>query len=626
MQITIIIDRFGNTNIYNVIEGNTINNPVLSGNQKLTSIVDDDLMAEYLHELNRISNVAISLTGLSETEEKKQAFIHEHLNLYEKIKQMGEVFYRQLIPEALRHFLQDHSENSLFLHVDESLAPIPFEILNDGNHFLWQKFQMGKTVKGKQGRVSHSEPLDSLKMIIIADPTEDLEWARIEGESLLEQLSVLLPEKKLQIELLGGRGASKLTLLNAIKDKQIVHYAGHLHYGSDPMENGWVLYNNKVLHAREIYKSGAQPLLIFSNSCVSGRSAVFDNSNEWYGKFASSFLKNGRTCYIGTNWQLPDSKTTLQFTQFFYERLFDGNSVGLSLQIARKYARDNFDLNDLTWASYLLIGNPNSQIISSGDKLPDIENSLLDSRHVLEKYPFPIALAYEKFYLQNKENNSDSVKLLSTLLGLSREIILFCAAIIFGNLKLLRIDHDTVFDQDDLHGTLESVYSALGKINALRTRPILPNLLEVMFLHRESLFKIIEWEKKLFENKNEKTKGEIESYEITGQYILETILLDLDPIRNFGFYRVMEPGHRQLSLQGLLVYHGMRDIILPTQTNISVFNEVNEKTTSLVGKCVFFSPIKRVFIDLSEYMVLKINHDAVSGNLYEINYISDNSK
>ena len=614
MQISIIIDRIGNTNVYNIIQDSRINNPVLTKNEQLISIIDDDLIAEYLHELNRVSNVARSLSGLSQENEHKTAFIFEHLNLYEKLKQVGETLYRQLIPVPLQSYISDIPGGSLFFHIDQQLASIPFEILFDGHSFLWEKFRVGKTVKGRQGMFHDSEPAESINMLIIADPTEDLEWARIEGETLLEQLSVALPEKKISIELLGGRGATKLTLLNAIQGRDIIHYAGHLHHNERIDENGWILYDQKILHSREITKSGAKPSLIFSNSCASGRAKQLDENAEWYGQFASSFLSTTESNYIGTNWQMPDSNSTLQFIQHFYSNLFSGSSIGEALQLSRKFARDNFNLNDLTWASYLLIGNPDSRILRSGATVPDLENNLLDPRHVMEKFPFGVAEAYSVFH-RVSEAREKPVQIVLALSNLAKQFILFVTSVILANLDTLKVQYSGVFDPLNIPGTLETLYSSLAKIKALRTHPVMPNLMEILYVHKDSLLKLAAWSKKIEETKL--SKEEFESYEITMQYLLETILLDFDAVRNYGFYRIMEPGYRQLSLQGTTEYHGMRDIILPTQANVTVFNEITEKTTSLVGKCVFFNPIKRIFLDLSPYMNLKIEHQ---GNLYEILY------
>ena len=312
------------------------------------------------------------------------------------LHQIGETFYRQFFPATLQEFFREKHDEYIYFHIDPKLASIPLEILSNGKNFLWEKFYIGKSVKGSQTSSMDILAKDKLNMLIIADPTEDLEWARREGEELFEHLNANFPEKKLQLDLISGKHITKLSLLNDIVDKDIIHYSGHLHYTNDIQENGWLLFNKKIIHAREIQKSGASPLLIFSNSCVSGRHLEsIENKTSWYENFASSFLKSGKTNYVGTIWELPDTHQTLKFSLELFDNIFQGYPVGYSLFKARMFARENFGPLDLTWASYLLMGNPLSKIFQKESKVPDLSRNTLDSSMVLMKYPYPIAVSVQ---------------------------------------------------------------------------------------------------------------------------------------------------------------------------------------------------------------------------------------
>ena len=84
MELTIIIDRVGNTNVFNVVSSEP-NQNILNTNESMQTEVDIDLIEEYLHELDRIANLSKSLTNLPKENEENQALVFQHLNLNEKI-------------------------------------------------------------------------------------------------------------------------------------------------------------------------------------------------------------------------------------------------------------------------------------------------------------------------------------------------------------------------------------------------------------------------------------------------------------------------------------------------------------------------------------------------------------
>jgi len=612
MGLQVIIDRVGNTNVFNIVQDKNVNNPFLKENEILQSVIDDDLIEEYLGELSRIANISRSLSSLPKADEENQALIFQHLNLNTKLRQIGEAIFRQFFPEALQKFIRETNNTYLFFHIDPKLASVPLEILHDGAQFLWEKFFLGKSVKGQQSSLEAIVPKENLNLLIIADPTEDLEWARKEGEALFEYLSANFPEKKLNIELIGGRSITKLTLLNALTNKDLVHYSGHLHYSERPEENGWVLFDGKIIHAREVQKSGAEPLLIFSNSCLSGRGRTLSESDaNWYTNFAGSFIKSGKTNYIGTNWELPDSEPTLSFTLEFYDHLLKGETIGKALQQARLHARSNFTLNDLTWASYLLMGNPSSHIFQAEAKLPDLTQNILDYEMVLAGYPYPIARAFQNFVAASADEHSyfnDAEKsrvVLDSLVKLFEQSVFFLAAIVMANYQYLSLPRRIDFLYPNVKNTLDNMFDALNSIKALKIPTIVANMLETLFVHKENLYKISGWCDAIKEG--DQSADAIESFVITIQYLVEGFLMDIEFVKNNGFYRIVEPGHRQLNLSGLRNHHRIKEIILPTQANSETQEELLKKTSELIGRCVFYNPVKKIFLDLDNYLELSVN-------------------
>lgn len=611
MLTSIIIDRVGDTNVFNVVHESGVGNPALKPNERLQSIIDDDLINEYLDELGRIANISRSLSSLPRGTEENQALIFQHLNLSHKLREIGEALFKQFFPEPLQEFIRDSQQTYLYFHVDAALASLPLEILHDGSAFLWEKFYLGKAIKGQDISLSDFHPREIINMLIIADPREDLDWARREGELLFEHLGAFVSPKKINLTLIGGKTVTKLNILNSILDKDIIHYAGHLHYSGNPDENGWLLADGKILYAREFKMSGAQPKLIFCNSCLSARPDQHMNDASWYAQFAAAFIRAGRTSYVGTNWELPDRQPTLEFTMQFYDNIFLGKSLGESLQQSRSYAREHFSLNDLTWASYLLMGNPMQTVFRAESLLPDVTRNMLEAEDVVSHYPFPIAEAYEKFQkvfvAQSERVESAGDEILKTLFYLFSQCVFFLTGLVLANYRIFNFPKPIAFPFPNVEKSLASLFSALGAIRAIKAHPLAINLLETLYIHKENLEKIATLRRKY--RTGGVKESDYETYTITVQYLLEALLIDLDFLRHYGFYLIVEPGHRQLSYQGVERHHTHRDILLPTQANAMNYTELLEKTSYLVGRCVFYSPVKKTFLDLSPFMRISASED-----------------
>jgi hypothetical protein len=618
MLTSIIIDRIGNINVFNIVQERGVSNPALKANERLQSTIDDDLIAEYLEELSRIANISRSLSSLPKGSEEHQALIFQHLNLSHKLREIGEALFKQFFPPPLQEFIRDSQQSYLYFHVDAALASLPLEILHDGSAFLWEKFFLGKAIKGQEISLSDFHPREIINMLIIADPREDLDWARREGELLFEHLGAFVSPKKINLTLIGGKTVNKLNLLNAILDKDIIHYAGHLHHSGNADENGWLLADGKILYAREFRMSGAQPKLIFCNSCLSGRSDQHTSDASWYAQFAAAFIRAGRTSYIGTNWELPDRQPTLEFTTQFYDQIFQGKSLGEALQQGRSFAREHFSLNDLTWASYLLMGNPMQTVFRTESLLPDVTRNMLEPDDVIANYPYPIAEAFEKFnelfQVRTERAEHGGEPVLKSLFYLYSQTIFFLTGLVISNYNIFNFPKPIAFPFPNIEKSLTALFAALGSIRAIKAHPLAINLLETLYVHKENLEKIAGLRKKY--RSGSLKESDLETYIITVQYLLEALLIDLDFLRHYGFYLIVEPGHRQLSFHGVDRFHSHRDIILPTQANAMTYTELLEKTSYLVGRCVFYSPVKKSFLDLSPFMRIS----ATAGGSYEFSF------
>jgi tetratricopeptide (TPR) repeat protein len=276
------------------------------------------------------------------------------------LQRIGGLTFSHLLTEPARKRLRMAEPCDLYLRLDEQLIHIPWELCYDGKDFLATKFRVGRQVITGQPiptAAARPETAPSLRVLLIADPTESLPEAGTEAE-LLSSLLDNVPG--VEVTLIGGRGARKVPLLTALQDHTVVHFAGHSYYDPEnPSRSGWRLYES-VLTAGELSKLTSPPLLVFSNSCQAGATSEWGGGYRYEGQafgIGSAFLVAGVRNYLGTFWVVHDEESVL-FAAAFYEGLVSGLSLGEALLHARHKVIRQRGWASLTWASYMLYGDP----------------------------------------------------------------------------------------------------------------------------------------------------------------------------------------------------------------------------------------------------------------------------
>ena len=203
---------------------------MLSYYTHLDTVVDDDLLEEFLSQVRSLGEIANSLGKAKE---------HTALNFSQDLKRIGEIFFNQFFPEDIQDYLRYANQSFLFLHVAPRLGNIPWELLYNTDHFLAERFYIAKNTSAYWAK-SASVFKERLRMLIIANPTDDLPWAREEGEKLFEALNSEMNIDFFEIQILSGQRINKIELLHNIKECDIIHYTGHTYVHTDPQESGWL--------------------------------------------------------------------------------------------------------------------------------------------------------------------------------------------------------------------------------------------------------------------------------------------------------------------------------------------------------------------------------------------------
>jgi CHAT domain-containing protein len=216
-----------------------------------------------------------------------------------------------------------------------------------------------------------------LRVLLVADPSGDLEGATHECNQVGRILEEGPLADRLTVELVDA-STDSFTLRSKMRRCHILHFAGHGVYAARPgdlSQTGWLvrgrmdaLESADVLRASALdgFWTDAAPRLVFANACDSGRgnheaAHRRPHSDAAIG-LAQAFLAAGVDSYVGTIWQAPDDETTIAFARTFYEELVAGRTVSQALMMARNKSAAQFGDEDLTWARYVLFGDPLTQL------------------------------------------------------------------------------------------------------------------------------------------------------------------------------------------------------------------------------------------------------------------------
>jgi CHAT domain-containing protein len=273
---------------------------------------------------------------------------------------LGNFIHNNLLPKNIAYSLINSKIDSLSLKVDDSLADIPWELINDGSDFLCMKYSIGRTyelITQNYSTISDKE----VRVILIDDPTDSLPASKNEINYLLVSL-LNLPRVKTRRY---GKEMRKKDFLNTLRDGNfdILHFSGHGSFDSNRPDNSRLLfydYDNPC-YAHEIADNlgNKSHALVFSNACSSAKTILGQKG------LVQAFLSNGTSAYIGTMWPVQDQIAGM-IGEEFYRYIVHGSTIGEALRLAKLNSYRKFTWSSLSWAAFILYGNPEQKIFSPG--------------------------------------------------------------------------------------------------------------------------------------------------------------------------------------------------------------------------------------------------------------------
>lgn len=287
------------------------------------------------------------------------------ISIQSELEKSGRYAYGHMIPARIQLLLESSPADHLRLDIDERLIDLPWEMIHDGSEFLCLKYAMGRRLLSDQAFIlpqRHPQFAEDTRVLIVADPTNDLPAAKREGS----EIATLLREKcAMRVDEFTTAGITKKDFLLSLKDYDIVHFAGHAsHDASSPDESQLILSDGEI-KAFEIarFMANRSPAVVFLNACWSAEELRDpDSYSPMMRGLGRTFLYAGVTAFLGYLIPVPDYSATL-FAISFYEALAQGQTIGESLRRARIRCRGDKLESDLTWSSAVLYGDPAARAI-----------------------------------------------------------------------------------------------------------------------------------------------------------------------------------------------------------------------------------------------------------------------
>jgi hypothetical protein len=288
--------------------------------------------------------------------------------IQEILEEVSEVATHFVLGPKIRSRLESNQGATLWVRYDPRLAAIPWELLEIGGSRICRRFHAARSPM-LLNHISHPglQPEKKIRLLFIENPDGDLEGTTKECRKIREAIESSPFADRIQMETV-NQYSDSLTIRKEMLHSDIIHFAGHGHFRETYTEDsGLSLGGTDILRAsqlKDFWRNGT-PFLVFANACSSGRANQQIARQRVYSDAATglgqAFLAAGIENYIGTMWKAPDGDTTIDFAVDFYRWFLSGCTVSRAIRAARDLCALRQE-KDLTWARYVLFGNPLSRI------------------------------------------------------------------------------------------------------------------------------------------------------------------------------------------------------------------------------------------------------------------------
>ncbi|MCX5710440.1 MAG: CHAT domain-containing protein, partial [Candidatus Omnitrophica bacterium] len=143
---------------------------------------------------------------------------------FKELLKCGKLLWDMLLTPQVKAKLKSSRIPDLVLSIDEELVDIPWELLYDGGSFLCLNYNLGRLVRTKRemAPVEYRGYSSVLKMLILANPTNDLRSAYLEGINIRNQFDRKRENVRIDFK---STSIDRLYVKKNLCDYDVVHFA-----------------------------------------------------------------------------------------------------------------------------------------------------------------------------------------------------------------------------------------------------------------------------------------------------------------------------------------------------------------------------------------------------------------
>ncbi|HEY4810408.1 MAG TPA: CHAT domain-containing protein [Solirubrobacteraceae bacterium] len=266
-----------------------------------------------------------------------------------ELERLGRRLFQLVVPSEARAMMLGLSADR-GLNLDVQDHDLPWELLHDGSDYLARRIPFARTLI-RPARQSLLGRRDNLQMVVVGDPTNDLEGARAEAEGVARRCRAAFDvlEEGLgvtsNVRLLCGEEATKETvLLDLLMEPEqpieLLHYAGHARFDPKRPDHSGLVLSDGDLQGFEARTLVSCPL-IFANGCrAAGQSGPGETlTHGAVSGLAGEFIAGGALGYIAPLWPIRDSVASL-VAEIFYDAMIGGATISDALLEAKQQVQD----------------------------------------------------------------------------------------------------------------------------------------------------------------------------------------------------------------------------------------------------------------------------------------------
>jgi CHAT domain-containing protein len=266
------------------------------------------------------------------------------------IQGLGSFIYNQILPKRIQDVLTGINNPMHFaLNVERDLSWIPWELIFNGRKFLSSTFSLGRIKPEMMHRIAQRKG-NKIRFLLVYNPTGDLFATESEANYLTSRLMGLRNVSLYR----RGQEIRSNSFMNMVGHEgfDAIHYAGHAEFDPDELSKSSFIFKDARCYTDQLLSSMSTiPKIFFVDGCTSAM-----------GPFPYELLNKG-SFYIGTLWPVSD-KPAGDFASNFYRLVLRGETLGNAIKQARVNSFQRLKYSDLTWAAYVLYGDPTERLFT----------------------------------------------------------------------------------------------------------------------------------------------------------------------------------------------------------------------------------------------------------------------